>query len=130
MFTNLSYIKGNGIDIELNPNDTNKVISLNADSEQFKFVDGRLTLNPDAPILSTKVEKVFGRPDEVAVWNNDGSLRASGYKINTTSGLTTLSTNISPDSVISTFVHDITDKKLDDIVSGSGGKIVIGDKDR
>lgn len=131
MLSNLSFIKGDGINIELNPNDLNRILSLNVNSEQFEFdAEGRLTLKPGSDIVSSKVDKIYGRPDELPLWNNDGSQRASGYKINTTSGLTSLSTNISPDSVISTFVHDITDNKLDDIVSGSGGKIIIGDKNR
>ena len=126
MFSNMGYIKGDGISIEANPNDTNFVIGLNVDQNQFEFVDGKLTFKSDADIVSSKVDKISGRPDEIPIWNNDGSQSASGFKFNTTENLTNSNTTISPDSTISTFVHSITDKKLDDIAPDSDKKIIVG----
>lgn len=126
MFDNVGYVKGNGIQIAANPNDTNQIIAVNANPDQFEFIDGQLNLKTDSPLMDSKVDKVEGHPDEIATWKNDGNQNASGYKINTTENLTNSNTTISPDSVISTFVHDITDKKLDDVALNSEGKIIVG----
>lgn len=127
MFNNVGYVAGDGVVISANPNDLNKLIYLNVNKDQFEFdAEGRLVLKADGSPISAKVDKVFARPDEIPVWRNDGNQDASGYKFNTTDKLTNLSTSISPDSTISTFVREITDKKLDDVSPNSDGKIIIG----
>ena len=104
MFSNMGYIKGDGISIEANPNDTNFVIGLNVDQNQFEFVDGKLTFKSDADIVSSKVDKISGRPDEIPIWNNDGSQSASGFKFNTTENLTNSNTTI---RITSLLIYDL-----------------------
>lgn len=126
MLNNVGYIAGDGVAISANQNDTNQIITLDVNEEQFTFVDGKLTINPAADFVGAKVDKVYGVTDEIPIWKDDGNQEGSGYKFNTTNKLTSLSTSISPDSVVSTFVHEITDKKLDDVRPDSDGKIIVG----
>jgi hypothetical protein len=84
MFNNIGYVKGDGIDITLNPNDTNQLISLNVNTDQFTFVDGKLTLNSSSETLNTKIDKIEeGHEDEIAVWEDNGNLKTTGFKIGT-----------------------------------------------
>lgn len=84
MFNNMGYVKGDGIDITLNPNDTNQLISLNVNTDQFTFIDGKLNLNSGSETLNTKVDKIEeGHEEEIAVWENDGNLKTTGFKIGT-----------------------------------------------
>ena len=126
MFNNVGYVPGQGVVISANNQDTNQVITLNVNTQQFEFINGKLTIRSDAPIIDNKVDKVSGHPEQIAIWKNDGNQDPSGYKFNTTNNLTNSNTTISPDSVISTFVHSITDKKLDDVALNSNGKIIVG----
>lgn len=130
MFNNMSYINGNGVTISANATTVlekkTNIISLNVNEDEFIFVDGKLTLNPNSQVVDSKVDKVSGHPDQIAIWKEDGNQDPSGFKFNTTNNLTSNNTTISPDSVISTFVHDITDKKLDDVAANSDGKIIVG----
>lgn len=124
MFNNVGFTYGDGI--QFTNRDINQIISLNVASSQFEFVDGKLTIKQDLPLVDGKVDKISGHADQLATWRNDGNQNASGYRINTSDYVTNNGNFISPDPVINRFVHNITDKKLDDVTSGSDGKIIIG----
>lgn len=128
MFNNVGYIKGNGINISPNPNDVNQIISLNVNPDQFAFNDGKLSLNAVVTgDIESRIPKIQeGHNDEIATFNNDRAIKATGFKFNTTNNLTNNANSISPDSVISAFVQNIADQKTNKIAPNNDQKIVIG----
>lgn len=128
MFDNIGYIKGNGIDISRNLEDVNQIISLNVNTDQFTFNNGKLELNTNVTEdIESRIPKIEeGHENEVAIFNDDRSLKATGYKFNTTNNLTNDARSISPDSVISAFVQNIANQKTNKISPNNDKKIVIG----